>query len=125
MAPNDSRGTAAPGRRQPYALYAAGGRVYVRNADQKVIDLGALSRDDGGAFRYLLDGNGKTGEGFFTEEEALRDVATHLHFLWLDGQFTAVADAREGGALNLDGATRIDIELDELKPGERAYDATV
>ena len=125
MAQNERSGTAAPGRRQPYTLYAASGPVYVRNADQKVIDLGALERADGGAFRYLLDGNRESGQGFFTEEEALRDIARHLHFLWLDGQFTAVADARDEATLNLDGATRLDIELDELKPGERAYDATV
>ena len=123
MASDDDRGTKP--RRQPYTLHAAGGRVYVRNAAQKVIDLGALSQGEGGAFRYLLDGNGQAGEGFFTEEEALRDIARNLRFLWLDGQFTAVADARDGGELDLDDAPRLDIELDELAPGERAYDATV
>jgi hypothetical protein len=39
------------------------------------------------------------------------------------GQFTALADARAG--VNLEGATRLDIVLDELEPGERMYDATV
>jgi hypothetical protein len=99
--------------------------VYVRNTDQKVIDLGELARADGGAFRYRLDGNQEQGQGFFTEEEALRDLARHLRFLWLDGQFTAVADARDGNALNLDGATQLQIVLDELQPGERIHDATV
>ena len=115
----------APARRQPFTLYAANGRVYARNVSQKVIDLGALARDAGGAFCYLLDGNHQGGRGFFTEEEALRDIAGHLRFLWLDGQFTAVADARDDPHLDLDGAVRVDIELDELKPGERMYDATV
>ncbi|HVE51864.1 MAG TPA: hypothetical protein VNB23_00625 [Ramlibacter sp.] len=111
--------------RQPYTLYAAGGRVYARNRDQKLIDLGSLERAEGGAFRYLLDGNQQSGEGFFTEDAALRDLSQHLRFLWLDGQFTAVADARGNPGLNLDGATEIEIELDELQPGEPAVDATV
>ena len=111
--------------RQPFRLYAANGRIYARNRTQKVIDLGALARQAGGAFRWELDGNHHAGDGFFTEEEALRDVAASIRFLWLDGQFTAVADARDDPALNLDGAVHVDIELDEMPPGERAYDATV
>lgn len=111
--------------RQPFSLYAAQGRVYARNRDQKVIDLGALERDGGGAFGYRLDGNQQAGSGFFTEEEALGDLAQHLRFLWLDGQFTAVADAREDPSLDLAKAARLDIELDELPPQERAYDASV
>ena len=125
MAHEDDRAAApAPRRQQPFTLYAAGGRVYARNTDQKVIDLGAL-RQDGGSWCYLLDGNKESGRGFFTAEEALRDLSRHLRFLWLDGQFTAVADAREGGSLNLDGAPEIEILLDELEPGERMFDATV
>lgn len=111
--------------RQPFSLYAARGRVYASNRDQKLVDLGVLEREEGGAFRYRLDGNGQSGSGFFTEEEALGDLAAHLRFLWLDGQFTAVADARDDPALDLQQAARLDIELDELPPGERAYDATV
>lgn len=114
-----------PARQMPFTLYAAHGRVYARNRDQKIIDLGALARDHGGAFRYELDGNHERGRGFSTAEEALRDIASHLRFLWLDGQFTAVADAREDPGLDLDGATQLDIVLDELEPGERIYDATV
>lgn len=113
------------GRQQPFTLYAAQGRIYAQNIDQKVIDLGALERTDSGGFRYVLDGNRETGDGFFTEGTALRDVADKMRFLWLDGQFTAVADARDGGELNLQGATRLDITLDELKPGEPVVDATV
>ena len=125
MATDQDRGQPTDARQQPFTLYAAQGRVYARNRDQKVIALGALARDDGGAFSYLLDGNQQGGKGFFTEEEALRDVAGKLRFLWLDGQFTAVADARDDPALHLDGATQLDIVLDELQPGERMVDATV
>jgi hypothetical protein len=110
--------------RLPFTLYAAKGRVYARNRDQKIIDLGALTREDGG-WRYVLDGNQQAGRGFASDREALRDLAQHLRFLWLDGQFTAVADARDDPGLDLDGATQLDFELDELPPGERAFDATV
>jgi hypothetical protein len=112
-------------QQQPFTLFAAQGRVYARNRDQKIIDLGALERSEGGAFRYLLDGDKQSAEGFFTEEEALRHIGSNLRFLWLDGQFTAVADARDDRELDLAGAIRVDILLDELKPGERMYDATV
>lgn len=111
--------------RQPFVLYAANGRIYARNRTQKVIDLGALARGDDGNFRYELDGNHQADGPFFTEEEALHAIARSIRFLWLDGQFTAVADARDDASLDLDGATRITIELDEMPPGERAYDATV
>jgi hypothetical protein len=121
MANNETRGS--PVRPQPFTLYAAGGRVYATNRDQKLIDLGALARDDSGAFAWLLDGSQQRGSGFFTEESALGDLAQKLHYLWLDGQFTAVADARD--SVDLEGATRLDIVLDELEPGERMYDATV
>ena len=124
MAQNDDRILRSPVR-QPFTLYAANGRIYARNRTQKVIDLGALTREEGGAFRYELDGNHQVQGGFFTEEEALHTIARSIRFLWLDGQFTAVADAREDPSLNLDGAPSIAIELDEMPPGERAYDATV
>jgi hypothetical protein len=110
--------------RQPFTLYAANGRVYARNRDQKIIDLGALTRA-GDGWRYLLDGNKQSAGGFSSEEQALRDLSQHLRFLWLDGQFTAVADAKDDATLDLDGATRLDIELDELPPGGRVQDAMV
>ena len=124
MAKDNDRGVAAAMKQQPFTLLTAQGRVYARNSDQKVIDLGSLQREDS-AFSYRLDGNGQSGSGFFTEEEALGDIATHLRFLWLDGQFTAVADAKDDPSLDLEGAVRLDIVLDELPPGERMFDATV
>lgn len=109
---------------QPFSLYAARGRVYCRNRTQKVVDLGTLAQLPEG-WCYLLDGNRQSGRGFVTPDEALRDIAAHLRFLWLDGQFTALADARDDAALNLDGATQLDFTLDEMKPGEPAVDASV
>ena len=122
--PTDPRAAALAGRKQTFTLYAANGRVYARNVEQKVIDLGTLSQQDGG-FGYLLDGNKLSGNGFRDEMAALRDLGGKLRFLWLDGQFTAVADARDDASLNLDGATELEITLDELAPGERIEDATV
>ena len=121
---DDKAHAPAPRRQQPFTLHAAGGRVYARNLDQKVIDLGEL-RQDGGSWCFRLAGNQQSGRGFFTAEEALREIGRGMRFLWLDGQFTAVADARDDPALNLDGATQVDVTLDELKPGERIEDATV
>jgi hypothetical protein len=114
----------AAARQQHFTFYAANGRIYARNVAQKVIDLGAISRGDGG-FAYELDGNHRSAGGFKAEQEALRDIAKHVRYLWLDGQFTAVADARDNPGLNLDGAAQLDVMLDELPPGERIYDATV
>jgi hypothetical protein len=111
-------------RQKPFTFYAAKGRIYARNVDQKLIDLGAITSEDGGV-AYLLDGNQMTGRGLRDEETALRDMASKIRFLWLDGQFTAVADASDNPGLDLDGATRIDVTLDELPPGERLFDATV
>jgi hypothetical protein len=124
MAQDDpDRGDAAS-RRKPFSFFAARGRIYARNVDQKVIDLGEISRDEAGV-RYLLDGNGMSGRGLRDEKTALGDMAGKLRFLWLDGQFTAVADARDNPDLDLDGATQVDVTLDELPPGERMFDATV
>jgi hypothetical protein len=122
---NNPQSAEAQRRKLPFTFYAAKNhRIYVRNVEQKVIDLGVLSREDG-AVCYFLDGNHDTGRGFRDEEAALRDIASRVRFLWLDGQFTAVADARDDPELDLDGATQVEVTLDELKPGERIEDATV
>ena len=110
-------------RPQPFTLYAANGRIYATNVDQKLIDLGAISRNDQG-FCWFLDGNHERGEGQLTQEAALRDLSRRISFLFLDGQFTANADLR-GSDVSLDGAARLDITLDELAPGERMQDANV
>jgi hypothetical protein len=113
-------------RKQPYTLYAANGRVYVRNSAGPVIDLGMLAqKPDGPDWGYLLDGNQLAGDGFFTPEEALRDIAARLQFLWLDGQFTALPDVRRSAGVDFSQAVQLEIELDELGPNERIEDARV
>lgn len=111
-------------RQQPFTLYAASGRVYATNVAQKLVDLGALWRDDAG-FHYLLDGNKMEGHGLITAQAALRDIAQRVSFLYLDGQFTALADLRGTDGLALGEAVRLDITLDELAPGERIENANV
>ena len=108
--------------RQPFTFYAAKGRVYASNVDQKLIDLGALTQQADG-YCYLLDGNQQAAQGLPSAEAALRHIADNTRFLYLDGQFTALADARENAAVNLDGAARIDVMLDVLRSGERMQDA--
>ncbi len=108
--------------RQLFTLYAAGGRIYCSNVDQKLVDLGALTRRDDG-FSYFLDGNQLSGYGLPDEAAALRQAAERMDFLWLDGQFTALVDMR--GKVNLENAPHLDLALHVPQPGERTQDANV
>lgn len=119
--PVRGQGVGARPRKQPYTLYAVDDRVYAQNATDAIIDLGMLRRQDDG-FCYLLDGNKLSAGGFFTAEAALRDIARRLHFLWLDGQFSALADVRD--KRDLSQATRLSIALDELGANEPVQSAT-
>ena len=110
--------------RSAFSFYAANGRVYASNVAQKLIDLGALTQQTDG-WCYLLDGSKQSAQGLPSAEAALRHIADHVPFLYLDGQFTAVADLRETGRVSLEGAARIDVMIDELQSGERAEDARV
>jgi hypothetical protein len=115
---------AAP-TRQRFTFYAAGNRLYARNVDDKVIDLGALARQDDGSWTWRLDGNQLTGGGMLTPEAALREAAARMGFLYLDGQFTAVADAGDAVRSSLGQAVQVELTIDELQPGERMEDARV
>ena len=108
-----------------FTFLAANGRMYVRNEDGKVIDLGKLTRHEDGSWHYLLDGNQLAGGATATPEAAMADAAERMGFLYLDGQFTAVADARESGQLDLADAPAIELTMDEIQPGERMEDARV
>jgi predicted secreted protein len=108
--------------RRHFTFLAARGRLYARNLDRKTIDLGRLAQEDDGQWRWSLDGNGLTGAAA-SAEAAMRDAAQRMGFLFLDGQFTAVAQV--GPTAHLDGAPAVDLVLDELQPGERMEDARV
>lgn len=108
--------------RRHFTFLAARDRFYARNLDGKLIDLGSLARGDDGQWHWTLDGNGLDGSAA-DAESAMRDAAQRMGFLFLDGQFTAVAEV--GPTAHLDGAQAIDVVLDELQPGERMEDARV
>lgn len=107
---------------QGFSFYAANGRIYVSNVDQKLIDLGSLTREPDG-YAWLLDGNKLSGRGLPGPVAALRDVVNQMSFLYLDGQFTALADVREDDSVHLANAPQLNIVVDELQPGERVEDA--
>ncbi|HYF41193.1 MAG TPA: hypothetical protein VEA35_01980 [Ramlibacter sp.] len=107
---------------QAFSLYAANGRIYASNIDQKLIDLGSLTQEPDG-FAWRLDGNQLSGRGLPDAVAALRDVVRQMSYLYLDGQFTALADVREDDNLHLLNAPQLNIVVDELQPGERVEDA--
>lgn len=113
-----------PNARQTFTLYAAQGRVYASNVRQKLVDLGSLAQEPS-CWRYQLDGNGATGAYQASARDALQDLAASLTFLYLDGQFTALADVRGRTGPSLDGAPRVELTLDELGKGEPAVDVNV
>lgn len=120
--PSNPTGAAHTPAAQTYRLYAANGRVYASNIRQKLIDLGSLA-ERGGGFVYALDGNHRASEGFASAPQALAHLAGQLSFLYLDGQFTALADVRGPVGPNLDGAVELDITLDELDESDAAAGA--
>ena len=122
MAQQDRNEPAAP--RARFTFHAAQDRLYARNEDGKVIDLGKLARQPDGSWHYLLDGN-KLAGGAPTPEAAMADAAQRMGFLYLDGQFTAVADAREQPGFDLSQAPGIELLVDELQARERMEDARV
>lgn len=119
--PSDSPTAAAS---QTFRLYATQGRVYASNVRIKLIDLGELVEQDG-RFRYELDGDHLKGQDFSSADTALVDIGKRLSFLYLDGQFTALADVRGPDGPNLDNTPQKEIRLDELGQGEHAFDTTV
>jgi hypothetical protein len=122
--PTSSKASEPASPRQAFTFYAANGHIYASNVKQKLIDLGSVM-EDGGGYSYLLDGNRQSGQNLASLEAVLRHVADHIRFLYLDGQFTALADLRETGRVNLDGAAQIDVMIDELQSGEPIVDARV
>jgi len=113
------------GTKTRYRFYAAGDRLYARNVEGKVVDLGRLTRHADGSWHYFLDGNKLAGGGTPTPETAMADAARRMGFLYLDGQFTSVEDARTHPDLDLDKAPAVELTMDELQPGERMQDARV
>ncbi len=118
----EREGAANAATHQGFSLFAANGRLYASNVDQKLIDLGSLTKEADG-YAWRLDGNKLGGRGLPDAVAALRDAVKQMSFLYLDGQFTALADVREDDSVHLANAPQLNIVVDELQPGERFEDA--
>lgn len=107
--------------RMPYLLFLCEERIFAQNIDGHVIDIGGFSKENG-KFSWRLDGNDEKGEGLSSESETLQDIAGHIDFLFLDGQFTSLPD--QSGEYNdkLTSAPSREIILNELsdKPQQSA-----
>lgn len=111
---------------QTFTLYAAQGRIYASNVRDKLVDLGRLDDTQGSGHAYQLDGDEKlAGAGFATAEDALAHVAQSITFLYLDGQFTALADAGGAARPDLPSATQIQITLDRRGQAAPAIEADI
>jgi hypothetical protein len=115
----------APDTRSRFTFHAANDRLYARNAAGKLVDLGRLAQQADGSWHYLLDGNQLTGGGKPSAESAMAEAAERMGFLYLDGQFTAVADSRDDPALDLSQAPAIELQIEEVQARERMEDARV
>lgn len=97
---------------QTYALYASHGRVYAENRDGKLIDIGSV-RKEGNLYRCRLDADGVLTEALESPERAMADIQQRIGFLYMDGQFTALPDARQQARLAADApSTRITLGQD-------------
>jgi len=96
---------------QRFTLYLQENRLFARNADATLVELGSVGTE-GGALRYALDGERITGQGLADADALLADLERKIDFLFLDGQFTALPDVTE--STDLDGATSRDITLEEF-----------
>lgn len=84
-----------------YRLYASHGRVYAENRDDKLIDIGSV-RKEGNTYRCRLDADGVLGDAMESPERAMADLQQRISLLYLDGQFTALPDARAQARLAAD-----------------------
>lgn len=100
-----------PNVQQTYTLYASHGRVYAENRDGKLVDIGSV-RKEGNSYRCHLDADGVLTEAMPSPERAMADLQQRISFLFLDGQFTALPDARQQAKLAGD-APRTSITLSQ------------
>ena len=101
----------------PYLLYYCQSRLLVENIDGHVVDIGGAELV-GGKLRWQLDGKEAKGTTENEAEEMLNDVARHLSFLFVDGQFTSLPDVRGEYGDRLDNAPSREISLSELNDSD-------
>lgn len=106
-------------RSESFTLFAARGRVYARNVRGKVIDLGRLACEHG-AWAAEIDGSHDRIAPQPSALAALDAVAERLTFLFLDGQFTALADLAGDGRPDLEQAPQRELALEPPGPAQAA-----
>ncbi|MBS7455746.1 hypothetical protein [Coralloluteibacterium stylophorae] len=96
---------------QHFTLYLANRRIYARNPDGHLVDLGGLRQEDG-RFGYVLDGDKSGADGLDGEDAVLRRLEDELTFVFLDGQFTSLPDVSD--QVDVEGAPQRRIALEEF-----------
>ncbi len=94
-----------------YTLYIANGRIYARNADNKLIDLGQAT-EQAGSFSWMLDGEESLcGRHLPNADAVMREAEKKMSFAFLDGQFTSLPDLIHNGEVRVADAPRRAIAL--------------
>jgi hypothetical protein len=94
-----------------YTLYIANTRIYARNADNKLIDLGQAT-EQAGSFSWMLDGDESLrGRHLPNADAVMRKLEKKMSFVFLDGQFTSLPDLIHNGEVRVADAPRRAITL--------------
>jgi hypothetical protein len=106
--------TTPPQFDRPFRLIATDARVLAQNAAGKLIDIGEISRGANGACTIRLDVDGIETGPQSDVRAALEALVPLLTFDYLDGLFTAEADAHFDGLL--DALPHVAFTLPEALP---------
>lgn len=86
---------------RPFRLIATDARVLAQNAAGKLIDIGEIARGADGACTIRLDVDGIETGPQSDAQAALEALVPMLTFDYLDGLFTAEADAHFDGVIDV------------------------
>jgi transposase InsO family protein len=100
---------------RPFRLFATEKRVLAQNAVGKLIDIGAIEHRHDGHCAIHLDVDAINTGPQPNPQSALRALVPKLNFDYLDGLFTAEANARFDGRLDMTDVTEFNVG------GERLY----
>ncbi|MGI4856154.1 MAG: hypothetical protein ACRYHA_04365 [Janthinobacterium lividum] len=116
-APRYDRASADP-LVQTFTLLLSGPRIYARNAERKLIDLGEARHDgkEGKAtWSYLLDVDAIAGSGFKTPAALLKDLSGKIDFAYLDSQFTSLPNhSPTDEGIDVRHAATLEVSYDEV-----------
>ena len=94
-----------------YTLYIANGRIYARNRQNHLIDIGA-AQEQAGSFSWRLDGDETLhGHHLPNADAVMRELEKTMSFEFLDGQFTSLPDLIHNGEVRVADAPRREIAL--------------